>query len=339
MKSFASDNTAGAHPRILNALARANEGHAAPYGNDPFTAQAQECFRRIFGEETHVFPVFAGTAANVLALRGALKPWQAVVCSDVAHINVDETGAPEAMGGMKLVALPSKNGKLTAACLEPAFEQIGVVHHAQPGVVSITQVTEYGTVYTPDEVRAIADAVHGRGLLLHMDGARIANAAAALGLTLRELTRDAGVDVLTFGGTKNGLFFGDAVVVFDERRAEGYAYLRKQTGQLCSKMRFISAQFVELLKDGLWLENARHANAMAFVLAQGLSGIDAVSITRPVQANAVFACLPARGVAALQREYLFNVWDAATGEVRLMTSFATTEDEVAEFVQAVRAAC
>ncbi|MFV0420645.1 threonine aldolase family protein [Oleidesulfovibrio sp.] len=339
MKSFASDNTAGVHPRIMDALCKASAGHAAPYGDDEYTAEVRRQFMAHLGEDIAVFPVFAGTAANVLALRGMLKPWQAVICSDVAHINVDETGAPESMAGLKLLAMPSCDGKLTPEAIEPALANIGVVHHAQPGVLSITQATEYGTVYTVDEVKALADVAHSNGLLLHMDGARIANAAASLGVSLRQVTRDAGVDVLSFGGTKNGLMFGEVVVVFKPELAEGYNYLRKQYGQLSSKMRFISAQFIELLKDGLWLESATHANAMTAKLATGLKSLSKAKITRPVQGNAVFACLPADAIAALREEYLFNVWDAATNEVRLMTSFATSSEDVEEFIEAIRAAC
>ncbi len=339
IKNFASDNTAGAHPLVMDALVRANEGHTAPYGNDACTAEAYAHCRRHFGKDSHIFFVFAGTAANVLALRGMCKPCQAVMCADIAHINTDECGAPEAMGAMKLLALASRNGKLAPADFGPALAYIGNGHHAQPGVLSIAQTTEYGTVYTVDEVRALADMAHAHDMLLHMDGARLANAAASLGVSLRALTRDAGVDVLSFGGTKNGLAFGDAVVVLNESLVEGYKYLHKQYGQLYSKMRFLGAQFSALLKDDLWLSNARHANAMAQRLVKGISGAEGVIVTQNVQANAIFARMPEHAIHSLQKEFLFNLWDPSVGEVRLMTSFATTPEQVDAFAQAILKAC
>ncbi len=334
-RSFASDNNAGVHPEILAAIAAANDGHVRAYGDDPYTARAVECFRDHFGPATEVFFVFNGTGANVLGIQALTRPHEAVICADFAHINVDECGAPEKFTGCKLLGVPAPAGKVTAEAVAGRLRGIGDQHHVQPRVVSISQSSEYGTVYTPAETSALADYCHANGLLLHMDGARISNAAAALGLPLRALTAAAGVDVLSFGGTKNGLLGGEAVVFFDPALADRFRFLRKQAMQLSSKMRFLGAQFAALLGDDLWLRSARHANAMARRLADGLRVIDGVTITQPVDANAVFALLPPSHVAALQSEAFFYVWDEGRTEVRLMASFDTTEDDVDRFVAAV----
>ncbi|HEU4697935.1 MAG TPA: low specificity L-threonine aldolase [Gemmatimonadales bacterium] len=336
LRSFASDNTAGVHPEVLAAIQAANAGDAPAYGDDPWTGRAVARFRAELGERTEVCFVFNGTGANVVGLQTALRPWQAVICADTAHINVDECGAPERLTGAKLLAVRTADGKLRPADVEGQLRGIGVEHHVQPRVVSITQATEYGTVYTVDEVRALADVAHRHGLVLHMDGARIANAAASLDVPLRALTADAGVDVLSFGGTKNGVLVGEAVVVFDPALARDLRFIRKQGMQLASKMRFVAAQYDALLADGLWRRSAAHANRLARRLADGVRDVPGVAITQPVEANAVFATLPPAQIAALQARFHFYVWDERRSEVRWMTHFATTEADVDGFVRAVR---
>jgi threonine aldolase len=335
-RGFASDNNAGAHPEVLAALARVNEGHVRAYGDDPFTAAAVETLRRHVGERAEVFFVFGGTGANVLGLQAIMRPHEAVICSNHAHIQVDECGAPERFVGCKLLGVPAPNGKLTPEAVLSRVVGIGSEHHSQPRVVSISEATEYGTVYTPDEVRALADTARTHGLLLHVDGARIANAAASLGVPLRAITADAGVDVLSFGGTKNGLLGGEAVVFFDPERARDFRFTRKQGMQLPSKMRFIATQFETLFTADLWLRSARHANAMARRLADRVRDVPGVVITQPVDANAVFATLPGAAIPALQAESFFYVWDEARFEVRWMASWDTTEQDVDSFAAAVR---
>lgn len=335
VRSFASDNNAGVHPEILAAIAAANDGHVRAYGDDPWTARAVEAFRAHFGPATEVFFVFNGTGANVLGIQALVRPHEAVICADLAHINVDECGAPERFTGCKLLGVPAPDGKLTPAAVAGRLRGIGDQHHVQPRVVSISQSSEYGTVYTPAEIRALADFAHAHRLLLHMDGARISNAAAALDLPLRAVTADVGVDVLSFGGTKNGLLGGEAVVFFDPAHAGRFRFIRKQGMQLSSKMRFVAAQFEALVGTDLWLRSARHANAMARRLGEGLRRIPGVTVTQPVDANAVFAILPPGSIPALQAQAYFYVWDDTRDEVRLMASFDTTEDDVDRFLAAV----
>ena len=337
--TFGSDNHAPVHPEVLAALATANDGHALPYGADDVTAAAVAVVRRHLGPGAEVAFVFNGTGANVIGLGLALAPWQHVVCAGSAHIAVDECGAPERLLGVKLVEIDTADGKLTPDLVRTSITGVGDEHRTQPGALSITQSTELGTLYTPDEIRALADVAHANGMILHLDGARLANAAAALGASLAATTTDCGVDVLSFGGTKNGLMGAEAVVVLPGARsglAEGLLYARKQLGQLGSKGRYLAAQFLALLEGDLWLRNAEHANAMARRLADGLRGVPGIEITRPVQANAVFALLPPRAVAPLQDRFSFYTWDERTGEVRWMCSWDTTEADVDELVAAVR---
>lgn len=336
VRGFASDNHAGAHPEILAALAAANLGHQPAYGDDIYTARLRELIRGHFGERAETYPVFNGTGGNVLGLQAMTDPWSSVICAESSHINTDECGAAERVAGLKLVPVPAPDGKLTPELVDGQIWGLGDEHHAQPKVVSITQSTELGTVYTPDEIAAISALAHERGLAVHMDGARIANAAAALDAPLRAFTTDAGLDVLTFGGTKNGLLLGEAVVLLDPDAARGMPYLRKMGMQLSSKMRFISAQLVALLDGDLWLRSARHANAMAQKLAAEVRSIPGVQITRPVQANAIFAIIPKEAAAALRERFSFHVWDERTGEVRWMTAFDTTEDDVDAFAAAIK---
>ncbi|WNG58226.1 low specificity L-threonine aldolase [Archangium gephyra] len=335
-RGFASDNNAGIHPTILEAIARANVGHALAYGGDPWTERAVAKFREHLGSHVDVHFVFNGTGANVLGLSTLLKPYHAILCAESAHINVDECGAPEKATGCKLVDIPTPDGKLTPALVEPRIRGLGDQHHVQPRVISISQSTEMGTVYTPEEIRALADLAHRHGMYLHMDGARISNAAAALGVPLRAITTDCGVDVLSFGGTKIGLMLGEAVVVFEPKLAPDFRFLRKQGMQLASKMRFVAAQFEALLTDDLWLKSARHANAMAALLAREVSSVPRVRITRATQANGVFATLPKELIPRMQEHAFFYVWDESISEVRWMTSFDTTEEDVRGFASRLR---
>jgi threonine aldolase len=337
-RAFASDNTAPVHPAVLEALTEANRGPSPAYGQDPWTTRATAWFGEQFGSGTEAFLVWNGTGANVVALRALTRAWQAIVCSAQAHIQLDECGAPELLTGCKLLDLPTPDGKLTPAMLHAAMTGVGDEHRSQPAVVSLTQTTESGTVYTPDETAALAEAAHRLGLRVHMDGARIANAAAALGLPLRALTRDAGVDILSFGATKNGAMGAEAVVLFDSALAGEMRFLRKQSMQLASKMRYLAAQFLALAEGDLWLANARNANAMAQRLAAGLRGVAGIEITQAVQANAVFATLPRPAIERLQREFHFYVWNEPLHEVRWMTNWATSESDVDSFLAAIRQA-
>ncbi|WP_448629465.1 threonine aldolase family protein [Cellulomonas soli] len=334
-RDFASDNYAGAHPQVVAALVEANEGHQGAYGADVYTARLQEVLQAHFGEQAVGYPVFNGTGANVLALQSALPRWGAVICSEQAHINTDENGAPERIGGLKLLTVPTPDGKLTPELVDRQAWGFGDEHRAQPGVVSITQSTEVGTVYTPTEIGALAEHAHGLGLALHVDGARLANAAATLDLPLRAFTTDVGVDLVSFGGTKNGLLFGEAVVVLDPARSTGLQYLRKVDMQLASKLRFISAQLVALYEGDLWLRSAQHANAMAARLRAGVEALPGVHVTQPTQANAVFVVLPPGVADALRAHRRFYDWDEATGEVRWMCAFDTTPADVDAFVAEV----
>ena len=335
-RSFASDNNAGVHPRIFEAMQRANRGHVVAYGDDAYTATAIGKFRELLGPDTSVYFVFSGTGANVLGLKAATKAYQAIICAETAHINVDECGAPERFTGCKLLSVPTGDGKLRPADIKPLLHGIGVEHHVQPRVISISQSTEMGTVYRPDEIKSLSDFAHQHNLLLHVDGARIANAAVSLKASLRQITRDAGVDVLSFGGAKNGMMYGEAVVFFDKNLAPDFKFIRKQGSHLASKMRFISAQFDALLTNNLWKKNAAHANRMAQLLASELSKISSIEITQRVEANGVFAIIPRRFVPLLQKEYFFYVWNEATSEVRLMTSFDTSEEDIKKFVSMVK---
>ena len=338
LRSFASDNYAGAHPEVMAAVVAANGGHVTSYGEDPHTARLEELVRAEFGEQAVVYPVFTGTAANVLALQAMLPRWGAVICAESSHLNVDEAGAPERVGGIKLLTVPAPDGKLTPELVDRFGWAFGDVHRATPAAVSVTQSTELGTVYTAEELRALAHHAHGLGLRLHLDGARLANAAASLGVPLRAITADVGVDVVSFGGTKNGTLGAEAVVVLDPDATVGLPNLRKMDMQLASKMRFLSAQLVALLQDGLWLRSASHANAMATLLRGAVADLPGVRLTQPTQANGVFAVLPP-GVADRVRETVrFYDWDAATGEVRWMCAFDTTEEDVRRLAEAVRAA-
>ncbi|UUE19928.1 threonine aldolase family protein [Microbacterium sp. J1-1] len=338
IRGFASDNYSGIHPDVLAAIAAANGGHQSAYGEDAYTARLQEVFQAHFGDGVEAFPVFNGTGANVTGLQSMLPRWGAVIAASTAHINVDEAAAPEKIGGFKLLTVPTDDGKLTTELIDREAWGWGDEHRAQPLVVSITQSTELGTLYSAEEIRTIADHVHERGMKLHLDGARISNAAAALDLPLRAFTRDVGVDVLTFGGTKNGAMIGEAIVVLNPDAAEGLRFSRKFNMQLSSKMRFVSAQLIALLEGDLWLRNAQHANAMAARLRSEIEAgiaegsIHGVGFTQPTQSNGVFATLPDGVADQLRDSFRFYDWDAARKEVRWMCGFDTEEADVDAFV-------
>jgi threonine aldolase len=331
-RTFASDNYAGVHPDIMEALLKANTGHAASYGADEFCSRATDKFKYFFGPDTEVFFVYNGTGANVLGLNAMTHSFNSIICSDLAHINVDESTAPEKFLGCKLVTIPTKDGKIYPREIESRIQRIDDQHHPQFRVISISQTTEYGTAYSVDEILAISEVAKKHNLLLHMDGSRISNAAVSLKKDFAAFTRDAGVDVLSFGGTKNGMMFGEAVVFFRPEMTAHFKYIRKQGMQLHSKMRFIGAQFEALLSDELWKRNAEHANRMASYFAGHLDKIPSVQITQKVDANSIFAIFPAALIPQLQQQSFFYVWNEKTSEVRLMCAFDTSKEQIDGFV-------
>jgi len=335
-KSFASDNYAGIHPEILQAIIDANQGHDKAYGGDILTQKAIDLFKKHFGSQIDVYFVLTGTAANVLGLSALLKPYQGIICAETAHINTDEAGAPEKYTGSKLLTVKTTNGKITIEDIKNQLFAVGNQHKVQPKVVSITQGTELGTLYTQDEIKKITNFAHSHNMFVHMDGARLCNAAAALNLPLAAVTTDVNIDLLSFGGTKDGMMLGEAVIFFNKNLSEDFKFIRKQGMQLISKMRFISAQFIALLSNDLWKTNAQHANAMAQLLAEKLKEIPEITISRTVQANAVFAYVDPALVSILQEKYFFYIWDEITSEVRWMTSFDTTQRDILEFVDFIK---
>jgi threonine aldolase len=335
-RSFASDNNAPVHDRVFKAMLDANEGDTIAYGDDPCTEEALQLFKELFGPESKTFFVFNGTGANVAAISHLTKPYHAIVSSDKAHIHHDECGAPEKFSGCKLHILPSNDGKIKSGQIKPFLHSLGFQHHSQLKVISITQATEMGAVYSLEEIKSLSDFAKQHNMFLHMDGARIANAAAYLNVSLKEMVTLAGVDVLSFGGTKNGMMMGEAVVFLNPLLVKEFEYTRKQSMQLASKMRYISAQFKALLSDGLWLENARHANNMAKLLEERLREIPDIQLTQPVQINAIFAILPPKAIDKLLKEFFFYTWDASRHEVRWMTSYNTTEEDVMSFIAALK---
>ena len=336
MKSFASDNYSGVHPEVMQALAAANVAHAPAYGDDAWTARLDDVMRGHLGDTAEVFPVFNGTGANVIGLQALLPRWGAVICASSAHINVDEGAAPERVGNLKLLQVDTPDGKLTPELVAEQAWGFGDVHRAQPLAVSISQTTEYGTCYTADEIAALAEYAHAHGMRLHVDGSRIANAAATLGLPLRSFTTDVGVDVLSLGGTKNGLMGAEAVVILNPEAASGTPFVRKFSMQLASKQRFLAAQLIALYEGDLWIRSARHANSLATRLSEALTRLGettpGIEIVQPTQSNAVFARIPAEATARARESFAFYDWPGGDGEVRLMCSFDTTEPEVDELV-------
>jgi threonine aldolase len=338
MKSFASDNYSGIHPDVLNAIVEANNQHAISYGDDAFTQEANQLFREIFGD-VDVLYAFNGTGANVISLKCCTLPFQAVICAETAHINADECGAPTQSIGASLITIPTTDGKLTSDLVKPFLSRLGNVHNTQPKVISISQTTELGTVYSIDELTELCTFAHANNMLVHMDGARISNAIAALKVSPKAATVDCGVDIMSFGGTKNGLMIGEAVLIFNNELKKHTAFYQKQSAQLFSKNRFIAAQFKALLNNNLWLKMAQHANAMGALLATEASKINGVKLTQNNAANAVFAIIPAHAVKPLQEKYRFYVWNEQTGELRWMCSYDTTPEEVHDFCKTLRTLC
>jgi len=333
---FGSDNHSGVHPDIMKAIKTVNSGYAIAYGDDEYTAKAVNKFQEHFGKDIDVYFVGNGTAANILGLKSVTSSFNSIFCAESAHMNVHECCGPEKFIGCKLTVIPTPDGKLTVDLMRPYIIGFGDPHMAQPKVVSITQATECGTVYTKEEIRNISDFSHKKNMLLHMDGARLSNAAASQNTSLKAITKDAGVDVLSFGGTKNGMMFGDAVVFFDKTLSKNFEFIRKQGMHLTSKMRYISAQFEALLSNDLWLKNSKHANDMAQLLYNKVKDIPKIKITQKVQINAVFASLPIKIIKKIQKRYGFHIFDEARSEVRWMCSFNTTEKDVIDFVQVIK---
>lgn len=335
-KSFASDNNSGVHPEIMRALEECNVGHVVGYGDDPFTKAAVKTIKSYFSSTTEVYFVYGGTGANVLAISSICKTFESVICAETAHIHVDECGAPERFSGCKLIAIHTNDGKLTPALIKPHLHGFGFEHHSQPKLISISQPTEMGTVYSIDELKALKELATEYKLYLHMDGARISNAAVYLNKSLKEITLDVGVDVLSFGGNKTGLMFGEALVFFNGEYNTNFKYIRKQAMQLHSKMRFIAIQYETFLKTGLWRNNAQHSNRMAQLLLEKVKGFSEIVITQPVQTNALFVKLPKDIISRIQQESFFYNWNEGAGEVRWMTAFDTTEEDVDNFVEILK---
>lgn len=333
MRSFASDNNSGVHPLIMDAVIQANNNHAVGYGDDPWTAKATIRIKEVFGETASPFFVFNGTGANSVALQAVTRPFNSILCAATAHIHVDECGAPARMTGCAVVAIPVSDGKLTPELIMPHLKNFGVCHHSQPKVVYISQVSELGTIYTIAEVKAIADLLHAHHMYLHMDGARLANACAYLKCTMKEVTVDAGVDVLSFGGTKNGMMMGEAVISFRPEITENMEYYRKQSAQLASKLRYLSAQFIPYLENDLWLENAMKANTGAAKLADALSQYPQIRFTQKVESNQLFFTAPAEVLKKLRESYFFYMWNEEIDEARLVTSWDTTDEDISRLIQ------
>lgn len=333
MRSFASDNNSGVHPLIMEAVIKANEDHAIGYGDDPWTAAATAKIKSFFGEEAAPFFVFNGTGANSVALQAVTRSFHSILCAETAHINVDECGAPARLTGCAVVTIPTTDGKLTPELIKPRLHNFGVCHHSQPKAVYISQVSELGTVYTINEVKAIADLVHAHNMYLHMDGARLANACAYLNCSMKQLTVDAGVDILSFGGTKNGMMMGEAVISFRPEISENLQYYRKQSAQLASKLRYLSAQFVPYLENNLWLENALKANLCAAKLAEVLKQYPQIHFTQKVETNQLFFTIPVEVLKKLQEKHFFYMWNEENNEARLVTSWDTTAEDIAAFEQ------
>lgn len=335
-RSFASDNSAGVHPEILNELASINNGHAIGYGSDIYTEQAKLLFKEHLGKDTEVFFVFNGTAANVLGLSSVTRSWNSVITAFSAHLEQDECGAPEKFTGCKVLTVDTPDGKINVGMLERHMHGFHFEHHSQPKIISITQSTELGTVYSAGEIEKISDFAHHNGMYLHMDGARISNAAVSLNLPFKSFTTDAGVDVLSFGGTKNGMMFGEAVCFLKPGLSDDFKYVRKQGMQLASKMRYISAQYIAYFKNDLWKRCAEHSNAMAGLLYEKVKGINGVRVTQPVQSNGVFVIIPRQVAENLCKHYFFYPWNEKTSEYRWMTSWDTAEEDIENFVELLK---
>jgi threonine aldolase len=332
-RGFGSDNNAGIHPKILKEISASNSGHVIGYGADVYTEQALELFKKHFGSSAETYFVFTGTAANVLGLSGILRSWNSIITASTAHIEGDECGAPEKFIGCKVLVVDTPDGKITTDLIDRHMHGIDFEHHSQPKAISITQCTEMGTVYTPDEIREIATYAHARGMLLHMDGARIANAAVSLNLPFKAFTTDAGVDILSFGGTKNGMMCGESICFLKPGLTDDFKYIRKQGMQLASKMRYISAQYIAYFRDELWKSNASHSNAMATLFAGKLKKIKGIRITQEVQSNGIFVIIPSGVAEKIREHYFFYPWDEKRSEWRLMCSWDTREEEIEDFIK------
>jgi len=335
MRSFASDNNSGVHPLVMEALAKANTDHAFGYGDDQWTAEAAIKIKDTFTQDCEPLFVFNGTGSNIVALQLLTRPYNSILCAETAHIYVDECGSPVKATGCQIRPIETSDGKLTPELILPHLHGFGDQHHSQPGAIYISQCTELGTVYTVKELKAITELAHQYGMYVHMDGARIANAAAALNVSLKALTVDCGIDVLSFGGTKNGLMMGECVVVFNPSLAKSAKFYRKQSAQLASKMRYLSCQFTAYLTDNLWLKNATHANNMAQLLYNGLKTYPDIKFTQKPETNALFLSMPRSVIDKLMETYFFYFWKEENNEIRLVTSFDTTEDDVLEFINAL----
>lgn len=338
MRSFASDNNSGVHPQVMAALNEANKDHARGYGDDVWTEEAVRKIKEAFTPDCEPLFVFNGTGSNVLALQLMTRPYNSIVCAETAHIYVDECGSPAKMTGCQIRPVATPDGKLTPELIMPYLHGFGDQHHSQPGAIYLSQCTELGTIYTPVELKAITSLAHQYGMRVHMDGARIANACAALNLSLKEMTVDCGIDILSFGGTKNGLMMGECVVVFDEVLKAEARFVRKQSAQLASKMRYLSCQFTAYLTDNLWLKNATHANAMAYKLREALLSLPGVCFTQKAESNQLFLTMPRAVIDRLLQSYFFYFWNEAADEIRLVTSFDTTEQDVEMFITALKKA-
>lgn len=336
MRSFASDNNSGVHPLVLEAVIKANDNHAVGYGDDPWTEAATAKIKEVFGDEASPFFVFNGTGANSVALQAVTRPFNSILCAETAHINVDECGAPARMTGCAVVPIATRDGKLTPELIRPHLHNFGFCHHSQPKVVYISQVSELGTVYTIEEVKAIADLLHSYNMYLHMDGARLANACVYLNCSMKEVTVDAGVDILSFGGTKNGMMMGEAVVSFHPEITENLQYYRKQSAQLASKLRYLSCQFIPYLENNLWQENARKANRMALKLVDVLKQYPQIKFTQKIESNQLFFTIPADQRKKLQEKYFFYMWNEGADEARLVTSWDTSDEDIAAIEQTLK---
>lgn len=336
MRSFASDNNSGVHPLVMEALQQANKNHAVGYGDDLWTKEATAKIKEVFTPDCEPIFVFNGTGSNIIALQLMTRPYHSILCAETAHIYVDECGGPVKSTGCQIRPIATKDGKLTPELITPYLHGFGDQHHSQPGVIYLSQCTELGTIYSPDELKAITTLAHQHGMRVHMDGARIANACAALNLSLRELTVDCGIDVLSFGGTKNGLMMGECVIIFDPSLMTEALFVRKQSAQLASKMRYLSCQFTAYLTDELWLKNAAHANGMANKLYAALRALPGVEFTQKVESNQLFLTMPRAVIDKLLQSYFFYFWNEEANEIRLVTSFDTTEQDIEAFVAICR---
>lgn len=338
MRSFASDNNSGVHPLVMEAVVNANNNHAVGYGGDPWTEAATSKIKEVFGSDATPFFVFNGTGANSVSLQAVTRSFNSILCAETAHINVDECGAPARMTGCALVTIATPDGKLTPEFIRPHLHNFGVCHHSQPKAAYISQVSELGTIYTVEEVKAIAALLHSHNMYLHMDGARLANACAYLGCSMKELTVDAGVDILSFGGTKNGMMMGEAVVSFRPEITENLPYYRKQSAQLASKLRYLSAQFIPYLENDLWLQNAVKANNSALKLAEALRQYPQIQFTQKVESNQLFFTIPEASLKKLQEHYFFYMWNEANNEARLVTSWDTTDEDINGLIEVLKIA-